>query len=60
MATGMTQDDDQATEDAAREADEARALRAERDRRLTPEERLRRVAALCSQLASIRPVGERR
>jgi hypothetical protein len=30
------------------------------DRDLSPEERLRRVDALCRQLASIRPVGERR
>ena len=60
MASEMTQHDDQAMEDAVLEADEVRALRAERDRHLSPEERLRRVDALCRQLASIRPVGERR
>ncbi len=56
----MTRHKDQAMEDAVREADEARTLRAERDRRLSPEERLRRVDALCRQLASIRPGRERR
>jgi hypothetical protein len=56
----MTQHDDQAMADAVREAEEVRTLRAERDRQLSPEERLRRVDALCRQLASIRPVGERR
>jgi hypothetical protein len=60
MATGMAQHDDQTMEDAVREAEEVRALRAERDRQLSPQERLRRVNALCRQLASIRPVGERR
>lgn len=56
----MAQHDDQTMEDAIHEAEEARALRAERDRNLSPEERLRRVDALCRQLASIRPVDERR
>ena len=60
MTSEMTQHDDQVTEDAVHEAEELRALRAERDRQLSPEERLRRVDALCRQLASIRPVGERR
>jgi hypothetical protein len=60
MATGMTRHDDQAIEEAVREAEEVRAIRAERDRQLSPEERLRRVDELCRQLASIRPVGERR
>lgn len=60
MATEMTQHDDQDMEDAVREAEEVRALRAERDRHLSPEERLRRVDALCRQLASIRPLDERR
>jgi hypothetical protein len=41
--------------DAVREAAEIRALRAERDANLTPEERLERTAALCRQLALIRP-----
>jgi hypothetical protein len=56
----MTPHDDQAMDDAVHEAEEVRAVRAERDRQLSPEERLRRVDALCRQLASIRPVGERR
>jgi hypothetical protein len=56
----MIEHEDQAIEEAVREAEEVRAPRAERDRRLSPEERLRRVDALCRQLASIRPVGERR
>lgn len=56
----MTRDDVQTLEEAAREADAARSLRAARDRDLSPEERLRRVDALCRQLALIRPVGERR
>ena len=60
MATGMTQHDDQTMADAVREAEEVRVLRAERDRQPSPEERLRRVDALCRQLAAIRPVGERR
>jgi hypothetical protein len=60
MASEMTQHDDQAMEDGVREAEEVRPLRAERDRQLSPEERLRRVGALCRQLASIRPVGDRR
>lgn len=60
MATKMTQHDDQAMQDAVREAEEVRALRAERDRHLSAEERLRRADALSRQLASIRPVGERR
>jgi hypothetical protein len=60
MASEMTQHDDQAMEDAVYEAEEARTLRAERDRQLSPEERLLRVDALCRQLASMRPVGERR
>jgi hypothetical protein len=56
----MKRHEDQDMEDAVREADEVRALRAQRDRDLSPEERLRRVDALCRQLASIRPVSERR
>jgi hypothetical protein len=60
MATEMETHDDQAMADAVREAKEVRALRAERDRHLSPEERLRRLDALCRQLASIRPVGDRR
>lgn len=56
----MTEDRDQTLEEAAREADAARALRAARDRNLSPEERLRRVDELCRQLAQIRPVGKRR
>ena len=55
----MAQHEDLAIDDAVREADEVRALRAARDRHLTPEERLRRVDALCRQLATIRLVGER-
>jgi hypothetical protein len=60
MASEMTQHDDQTMQEAVREAEEVRALRAERNRQLSPEQRLRRVDALCRQLASIRPVGERR
>jgi hypothetical protein len=60
MATEMTEHDDQAMEDAVHEAEEVRTIRAERDRHLSPEERLRRVDALCRQIASIRPVSERR
>jgi hypothetical protein len=46
-------------DDAVREAEEIRRLRAERDADLTPEQRLERVAALCRQLALIRPVEPR-
>jgi hypothetical protein len=60
MLSWMTQRDDQTTEAAIQEAEEVRALRAERDRNLSAEERLRRVESLCRQLASIRPVSERR
>ncbi|MGI8781991.1 MAG: hypothetical protein ACR2L8_17815 [Solirubrobacteraceae bacterium] len=44
-------------DEAAREADEARRLRAHRDAALTPAERLARVHELCRQLAGIRPVA---
>ena len=60
MATEMTRHDDQTMDDSVHEAEAVRALRAERARHLSPEARLRRVDALCRQLASIRPVGERR
>jgi hypothetical protein len=60
MAIGMSQPEEQVMQELVREAEKVRAVRAERDRRLSPEERLRRVDALCRQLASIRPVGERR
>jgi hypothetical protein len=40
-----------------REAEEARALRARRDARLSPSERLERVHELCRQLAAIEPVS---
>ena len=39
--------------------EQARAIRAERDAHLSPEERLERTAALCRQLALIRPVDQR-
>lgn len=41
-------------EDAMREADEARRLRAEREAQLSPAERLERVHELCRQLAGLR------
>ena len=47
-------------QEAVREAEEVRELRAARDRALTPGERLQRVDALCRQLALIRPVRESR
>lgn len=56
----MRQPNDEQMQQAVREAEEVRALRAARNRELTPEERLRRVDALCRQLALIRPVDERR
>ena len=49
---------DNVDEDAVREAEEARAIRARRDARLTPEERLQRTAELCRQLALIRPADQ--
>ncbi len=60
IASEMTRHDDRTMNDAVHEAAAVRALRAERDRQLSPEERLRRVDALCRQLASIRPAGVRR
>ena len=45
-------------EDAVREAEEARAIRARRDAQLTAEERLQRTAELCRQLALIRPAEQ--
>ena len=45
-------------EDAVREAEEARVIRARRDAQLTPEERLQRTAELCRQLALIRPAEQ--
>jgi len=50
---------DDVDEDAVREAEEARAIRARRDARLTPEERLQRTAELCRQLTLIRPAEQR-
>lgn len=44
-------------DEALREAEEARALRARRDAALSPAERLARVHELCRQLAAIRPAG---
>jgi hypothetical protein len=44
-------------EDAVREFEEARALRARRDADLSPAERLERVHELCRQLAAIEPVS---
>ena len=46
-------------EQAVKDAEEARRLRAERDAALTPEERLQRVHELCRQLALIRPAESR-
>jgi hypothetical protein len=43
-------------DEAVREAEEARLLRARRDAALTPAERLARVHELCRQLSTIRPV----
>jgi hypothetical protein len=51
--------DDAEQDDAVREAQEVRRLRAERDAQLGPEQRLERVAALCRQLALIRRVEPR-
>ena len=45
-------------DDAVRETQEARAIRARRDARLSPEERLERTAELCRQLALIRPADQ--
>jgi hypothetical protein len=45
-------------EEAVREAEEVRRLRARRDAALTPAERLERVHELCRQLAAIRPADE--
>jgi hypothetical protein len=45
-------------EEAVREAEEARLLRARRDAALTPAERLARVHELCRQLSTIRPVAK--
>ena len=55
----MTRVDRAADELAVREAEEARELRAARDAAMSPTERLERVAALCRQLALIRPVEPR-
>jgi len=46
------------SDEAVREAAEARQLRARRNAALTPAERLERVHELCKQLASIRPVAD--
>jgi hypothetical protein len=56
----MAFDYEQTLQEAAQEADESRQIRAERDRQLSPEERLERLHALCAQLAAIRPVDEPR
>ena len=47
-------------DEAVREAEEARRLRALRDAALSPAERLERVHELCRQLAAIRPADEPR
>lgn len=46
------------SDEAIREAEEARRLRARRDAELSPAERLARVHELCRQLSAIRPVPE--
>ena len=51
IAEGYTDDD------AIREADEARAVRARRDAALSAAERLERVHELCRQLAAIERVS---
>jgi hypothetical protein len=51
----MEEDAEYSDEEAVREAQAVRALRAERDARLSPEERLERVHELCRQLAAIEP-----
>lgn len=53
----MEENSEYTEEEAVREAEEVRALRARRDAELTPEERLARVHELCRQLAAIEPVA---
>jgi hypothetical protein len=48
-------DDD---EEAVREAEQTRRVRARRDAALTPAERLARLHELCRQLSSIRPASQ--
>lgn len=50
-------DESYTDEDAVREAQESRRLRAERDAQLTPSERLERVHELCRQLAQLKLAG---
>jgi hypothetical protein len=47
----------QSDDEAVREAQEVRAIRARRDAALSPEERLERVHELCRQLAAIERVS---
>ena len=58
MRVAVEQRLENVNDDAVREAEEARAIRAQRDANLTPEERLQRTAELCRQLALIRPVDQ--